>query len=370
LEAEKAFLLQQRGALWFDSDREGSERDFQTSLEIYRRLGHRWHQAPVLNYLARLVFCQGNYREAISLLEESLAIYRDCDDIIGIATTQIILSNKYTAFGDFEKMDAFVHQQALRLRDLGSPALLAEYLMKDGINQAYLGRFTEAQKRMEAAFNIYEDLGDIRGRASTVELMGWIDTNLGFYDRAHERIQVSVALACQQGNKHLLAMGYMGLGIFDHIHGAHQQALQTFTESVSYYRQATSQDELGITLALLADVEYQLDSLQDASIHFREALQIAHQTGSWQTCVQVVGRAAFFATLQGDIETGVELNALATRYPYLGNSVFWEDTAGRHIAERAAELPEEVRAAAQARGVNRDLYDTVKELLEEFVPYS
>jgi len=369
LAVEKAFLFQQRGALWFDSDREGSQRDFQASLEIHRRLGDRWRQAPVMNYLARIVFCQGKHRESVSLLEESLAIYRDCGDIVGIAKTQIILSNQSSSIGDFKKIDESVHEQALRLRDLGSPALLAEYLMKDSIHQGYLGRFAEAQKRMEAAFDIYEDLGDLRGRAGVVELLGWLDANQGFYDQAHDRIRVSIELARKQGNKHLLAMGYMGLGVVDLVYGAFQQALQNLKEGVSYYHQATSQDELGIALAVLSNVEYQLGLLQDASFHFHEALQIAHQTGSWQTCVQVIGRAALFAALQGDIEKGVELYALVTRYPYVGNSVFWEDTAGRHIAERAVDLTEEVKTAAQNRGVKRDLHDTIKVLLEEFVPF-
>jgi tetratricopeptide (TPR) repeat protein len=323
-----------------------------------------------LNYLARLVFCQGKYREAISLLEESLVIYRDCGDSIGIATTQIILSNQSLAFGEFAKMDTSVHQQALRLRDLGSPALLAEYLMKDGIHQHYRGRLVEAHKRMEAAFELYEDLGDLRGRASTVELLGWIEGNQGFYDQAREHIRIAIELAGQQGNKHMLAMGHMGVGIFDLVYGAHQQARQNLMESVSYYRQATSQDELGVALAFLSDVEYQLGLFQDASIHFREALQLAHQTGSWHTSVNVVGIAALFAALQGDIEKGVELNALVTRYPYVGSSVFREDTVGRYIAERAAELTEEVRAATQDRGVKRDLHNTVKELLEAFMPFN
>ena len=368
LELEKAFLLQQRGALRFDSDREGSQRDFQASLEIYQSLGHRWRQAPVLNYLARIVFCLGKFQEAIGLLEESLFIYRDCGDIVGIAKTQIILSNQLSAFGDFEKIDDFVHKQALQLRDLGSPALLADYLMKDGINQGYLGRFVEGQKRMEAALDIYEDLGDLRNRASLEEILGWININQGFYHRGCERVQVSMELARKQGNKHLIALGYLGLGVGNLVYGVYQQAQQNLKESISYYRQATQQDELGLALVGLSEAEYRLGLLSDASIHFREALQLAHQTGSWHTSVNVVGRAALFAALQGDIEKGVELYALVTHYPYVGNSVFWEDTAGRHIAERAADLTEEVRTAAQDRGMKRDLHETIKELLEEFMP--
>jgi tetratricopeptide (TPR) repeat protein len=266
-------------------------------------------------------------------------------------------------------MDAFVHEQAIRLRDLGSPALLAEYLMKDGINQLYLGRYLEAQKRMEAALDISEDLGDLRACAGLGESLGWIHINQGFYARGHERIRVSMALARKQDNKKLLAMGHLGMGIVDLAQGAPQQARQNLKTSISYYYQVTQQDELGIALAVLSDAEYQLGLLKDASVHFREALQIARQTGSWQTSVGVTVIAALFAALQGDLEKGVELYALATRYPYVGNSVFWHDNVGKHIAKRAAELPENVRNAAQERGVKRDLHDTIKMLLEEFKPY-
>jgi hypothetical protein len=61
----------------------------------------------------------------------------------------------------------------------------------------------------------------------------------------------------------------------------------------------------------------------------------------------------------------VELYALATRYPFVANSRWFEDVAGRHITAVAATLPPEVVAAAQARGRARDLWETAQELLAE-----
>jgi hypothetical protein len=61
----------------------------------------------------------------------------------------------------------------------------------------------------------------------------------------------------------------------------------------------------------------------------------------------------------------VELYALASRYPLVANSRWFEDVAGRHIAAVAASLPPDVVAAAQARGRARDLEATVTELLVE-----
>ena len=57
--------------------------------------------------------------------------------------------------------------------------------------------------------------------------------------------------------------------------------------------------------------------------------------------------------------------ALASRYPFVANSKWFDDVAGKHIAAVAATLPPEVVAAAQERGRARDLDATVAELLAE-----
>jgi hypothetical protein len=51
--------------------------------------------------------------------------------------------------------------------------------------------------------------------------------------------------------------------------------------------------------------------------------------------------------------------------PFVANSHWFEDVAGRHIAAVAAVLPLDVVAAAQERGWARDLDATVAELLIE-----
>ncbi len=61
----------------------------------------------------------------------------------------------------------------------------------------------------------------------------------------------------------------------------------------------------------------------------------------------------------------VELYPLAWRYPYVANSRWFEDVAGREISAAAEALPPEVVAAAQERGRARDLWATVEELLDE-----
>ena len=65
----------------------------------------------------------------------------------------------------------------------------------------------------------------------------------------------------------------------------------------------------------------------------------------------------------------MEIFALLASYPFITNSRWFEDIAGKYIAQIAAGLPPNVGVAAEAktRGRDRDLRATVKELLIELV---
>ena len=65
----------------------------------------------------------------------------------------------------------------------------------------------------------------------------------------------------------------------------------------------------------------------------------------------------------GEPERAVELYALASSYPFVANSRWFEDVFGQHIEAVAATLPPDVAEAARERGRARDLQATVKELL-------
>jgi hypothetical protein len=61
----------------------------------------------------------------------------------------------------------------------------------------------------------------------------------------------------------------------------------------------------------------------------------------------------------------IEVWALAKRHPYVANSQWFEDVAGRELEALAVSLPPEVVEAAQERGRALDLWEEAAVLLEE-----
>ena len=65
--------------------------------------------------------------------------------------------------------------------------------------------------------------------------------------------------------------------------------------------------------------------------------------------VALAGIALLMAD-EGEAKGAIELYALASRYPLVANSHWFEDVIGRHIAAVADALPPHTTAAAQERG--------------------
>ena len=71
---------------------------------------------------------------------------------------------------------------------------------------------------------------------------------------------------------------------------------------------------------------------------------------------------------EGQIELGLELHTFVMQQPYFGNSVYRQDIIGQHVEARIADLSVEERRTAEERGKNRDLWETVDEVLDSLQP--
>ena len=103
----------------------------------------------------------------------------------------------------------------------------------------------------------------------------------------------------------------------------------------------------------------------EARRHLVEALEIIAEYEAYLMLAYAFPLAALLLADQGEAERAVEVHALAMNYPFVANSKWFEDVAGKQIGAVAATLPPGVVAAARERGRVRDVGATVAELLAE-----
>jgi hypothetical protein len=143
--------------------------------------------------------------------------------------------------------------------------------------------------------------------------------------------------------------------------GDYASALELLEQSLAIREKLGSPHDLAVVLDNLGYVKSALGRTADAQADFLAALRLAHATRAMTMVNDIIVGLAGLLPLPEEGSRAVELLAYALHSP-----VSWRETklrAERWLAERAAHLPAEITAAAEARGKACAYDEVVADLL-------
>jgi tetratricopeptide (TPR) repeat protein len=365
--AERAHASGLMGVVAFGfGDREEARRWYERSLALYRALRDDWGVALYFGGFAELAFYSGAYEDARQLGEQSLALRRALGDQWGVANALTGLSAYALEQGQIDEAECFVRESIAIRERIGhrghefwaSRWGLARLLVKGG-------KFAEGHALCEEIASRCEEMGLPFVVRWSNALLGDAKLHRGQYEGARALAKMALAHSQESGDPALAIQSLYGLGLVAVVGEAYDEAHQLLQECVGLIREIKQHWILGQVLAGLGLACRGLGQLTQAGEHFREALRAGVEKRHIWMLVEVLPAFALFLSDQGQVENSLELYALASRYPYVANSQWFEDVAGKRIAAIATTLPREVVAAARERGWARDLWATAEELLEE-----
>jgi hypothetical protein len=196
-------------------------------------------------------------------------------------------------------------------------------------------------------------------------MLGLINIHRGDYETGRVHSQAALDVARRTEQLAIVPASLLGLGLVAVREGAHAKAQQLFLESKPWLQALGWQDWVVQGRCVLAYAARGLGEVDDARRHLAQAVQWAIAHGSFTVLLLALPATALLLLDQGEVERAVEIYALACTLPAVANSRWYEDVAGRPIAEAATTLAPQVVEAAQQRGRARDVWATAAELLEE-----
>jgi tetratricopeptide (TPR) repeat protein len=338
------------------------------SLALYRALGDRWGMARLVGGLGLLAWDGGNYGEAQRFAEESLALRRALGDRLGMTGALYLLGTIASAQGQLEEAERLAREGYAILQEVGDRGeTLVAILGALGWILRLRGKYAEAHALCREALALCEDAGQQRLLAWILADLGAARLHQGQYEEARTQAQKSLTPAREVGRQSEIGRAFRLLGSVALAEESYAAARGWFQESLAVYRENPEiweRGELSWALAVAACAARGLGDLRQARVYLDEALRTVPDRG-FVELMYVLPAVALHLADQGEVERAVELYALASRHPYVANSRWFEDVAGKHMAAVAAALPPEVAAAAQERGRARDLWDTAAKLVEE-----
>jgi hypothetical protein len=138
-----------------------------------------------------------------------------------------------------------------------------------------------------------------------------------------------------------------------------------FRESIAVLHEIGQQDEMCWAIAGLGYAARGLGQISEAWTLLYETLATAAEIRAFFPLMLALPGIALLLADRGEVERAVGLYALASRYPLVANSRWFEDIAGKHVNAVSATLPPDVVKVVQKKGRARDLEATVVELLVE-----
>jgi len=141
------------------------------------------------------------------------------------------------------------------------------------------GRLDEAQVHLEAALALFEDAGDDRGIASTVDDLGKLHWLRGDYEKALESTQRALVLRRKIGDRRSIALSLNNLGLVYQDSGQFKLALDAFEQALRIRREIGDLVGVSISLNNLGTVAQDQRDDRRALQLFLEAYEVAKETG-------------------------------------------------------------------------------------------
>ncbi|RPI30295.1 MAG: tetratricopeptide repeat protein, partial [Chloroflexota bacterium] len=221
-------------------------------------------RARLLARAAELAFRQSDYPATTSFARESLAIYREIGDKVGIASALIKLGNAATEVGQYATASEFLEEALANWRELEDKHGTARALISLGWTSLRSGDYHLANGRLEEALALSRELGDTRSIGFELSGLGEVALRQGDYLRATELAEESLELRRQLGNKWGVGVSLGILGLVAIREGNWNRAIERLDESLEVRREIGDKSGCAWCLERLAEVALALGQAEKA----------------------------------------------------------------------------------------------------------
>jgi tetratricopeptide (TPR) repeat protein len=234
-------------------------------------------RAQVLMDIGKTLSAQARYPEAQRYLERAFEEARKLESSDLQALAMGLQADIHRMQGDFRSAHIKLMQARETLDDIPAQdrAISARIYLLSGLNSLSLGNYDIARQQFYEAYQRYNQVNDLEGKAFAANRLGTVATMLGVYSEAEKYLQQSLALARQIGDRHAMAGALLNLGEIARLQ-------EKFTEARAFYQEASALfAALGLHRGMciaennLGHIYVQQADLSAAKYHYLRAVECA-----------------------------------------------------------------------------------------------
>ncbi|MGI5243969.1 tetratricopeptide repeat protein [Dactylosporangium sp. CA-139066] len=316
-----------------------------------------------LGQLGNLAHRRGDYAEAERRYQQSLAIFEELGDQLGLASCNHQLGMLAQGRGDHAEAERRYQWAIGMFEQLGEQAGQAAGHHQLGILAYLRGDDAEAGRRYERSLAIREQLGDQAGLALGYHQLGLLAQRRGDHAEAERRYQQSLAIFAELGDRASRAAGYHQLGILAHRRGDYTEAERRYRQSLAIKEQLGDQSGLATSYGQLGILAQDRGDHTEAERLYQRSLVMFEQLEDQAGVATNLSQLASVRIAGGDSAAAIPLyvRALSIRL-----ALDMPQAAGNieQLARIRGQIGDAAFAAAARRVVDGASYDNLVALLE------
>jgi predicted ATPase/class 3 adenylate cyclase len=264
---------------YFSEGRDFLEQAFARSDEVAVSV-----RAKALFAATRLNVSLGDLDRAEALCEESLALYRELGDTVGIASSRHLLAAIAWGRGNLALARSQEEESLALFKELGDKSTVAYSLVYLGNLVIDQGEYTRARRLLEDGLEMNKELGDTTGIAdSLIDLARLSYVSQGDLTQAHTWLEESLALYRELGDKESIAYYLHLSGLLALVEGDTDLAYSRAEQALALFKEMRHRYGSTVSLYSLAKVvAAQGDNARSQSL-YEEGIAMARMEGNRQT---------------------------------------------------------------------------------------
>ena len=271
------------------------------SLELYRQLGDKIGIARELNDLGEIAHQMGDYPAAVELHTESLALRYEIADKEGLAVSLGHLGVIAIDRGQFLHARALLEEGLKLDRELGDSILTAVSLNNLG-HVAYLSsEFDRATALFEEALSLYRELKDTLGTSNALMNLANLARDRGYFKRAKELYAECLALKQDIGDKRGVSRVMAGMAEVAIAQGDYPRGIDLAERSLALSRTLGVKRNIIMALEERAYIAQNQGDYERALSLAEESLALAHEINAPRGIAYTTCLLALVAFAQGKI---------------------------------------------------------------------
>ncbi|MCL1471124.1 CHAT domain-containing protein [Argonema antarcticum] len=272
-------LYQKAGQLYEEGQYREALQILQQALVFFREVGSRTEVGAILNNIGLVYRNLGEYPQALEFLGQALTIQKEVGNREEEATTLDVLAGVYESQGQYAKALEFF-QQALTIRQaMGNKDGIGTTLNNMGQLYQQLGQYSQALTYYEQSLAINKELANKAGVGLSLHNIGGIYYEVRQYDRALEFLQQSLTINRELGNKADERGTLSSIGEVYRQQGQYPKALEFHQQALAIYKQVGDKAGEGAALNNIGIVYFGLNENSKALEFSKQALAIYREIG-------------------------------------------------------------------------------------------